>query len=136
MKIILILSLFFLSASTEAEDEFLEMDEYTKLDINNQLPDEAIHPEIADGYEEADAKTAKTTNPTIYEPTVYNPTTPWDTWIEGHLTETILWSIIGLLLIFLVGLSCCLFDISHLLFNLLRAEAEVQQFAPVQLFQV
>ena len=133
MKIILILSLFFLSASTEAEDEFLEMDEYTKLDIDNQVPDEAIHPEIADGYEEADEKT---TNPTIYKPTVYNPTNPWDTWIEDHLTETILWSIIGLLLIVLVGLSCCLFDISHLLINFLRTEAEVQQFAPVQVFQV
>ena len=126
MKFIILITV--LSLTTASNEEYLEeMDEFSHLEVQ---PEE-IHPEIQDGYEEANLSTeteeylAKTdeepTNPEIH-PTFYQPTEIWDKWIQEHLTETILWSVIGVLGFIVIGLTCCLFDISHLLYNLLRNE--------------
>lgn len=137
MKIFLFVIIASFATTFCEEDYLLEMDEFSHLETENKIPDEAKHPEIDDGFEEAldvveMEETEEIQVDEIEEPTFYEPTDSWDIWIEKHMVETILWAIIGLLLTTIIGLACCLFDISHLLFNLLRNEADMMiQLQPI-----
>ena len=128
MKIVIIIIMvlsqsFFVTSLTD--EEFIQIDDYTDLDIKNEQPDETIPPEIDDGYEEAEeAEEQEEEEPKIDMGPIQ--------WIDEHLIETILWSIIGILSISLIGIACCLFDVSHLLFDLLRTELDQNQNIQLQ----
>ena len=121
--IIMVLSQsFFVTSLTD--EEFIQIDDYTDLDIKNEQPDETIPPEIDDGYEEAKEAEKQEEEEPVY--------TPINQRVNVHLIEMILWSIIGALSISLIGLAWCLFDVSHLLFNLLRTELDQNQNIQLQ----
>ena len=127
MKIVIIIMVLSLSifVTSLTDEEFIQIDDYTDLDIKNEQPDETIPPEIDDGYEEAEeAEEQEEEEPKIDMGPIQ--------WIDEHLIETILWSIIGILSISLIGIACCLFDVSHLLFDLLRTELDQNQNIQLQ----
>ena len=153
MKIFIIILCLSVSAFTQDEDY---QDEFGSLEAYNNKPNETNHqPEIEENYEEAynnkpnetnenyeeayNNKPNETNQPEIEdnyeEATFYRPNT-WDFWIMNHIIETVLWSILLLMTISIIGLACCLFDLSHLFFSLLMNEAEPQiiplQTVPVQ----
>ena len=127
MKFVLVTIILSLSSALKKEDvteDPLEIDEFTNLDIYNSLPDpETTHPEIEDGFLEAKPPTA---------PTNYTPLNFWDKWIDEHLTETVLWAVIFLLTVTIIGIACCLFEVSNLLYDLVRNEVEVIQLQPLE----
>ena len=131
MKIVIIIMVLSLPifVTSLTDEEFIQIDDYTDLDIKNEQPDETIPPEIDDGYEEAEeAEEQEEEEPKIDMGPIQ--------WIDEHLIETILWSIIGILSISLIGIACCLFDVSHLLFDLLRTELDQNQNIQLQPVQV